>query len=193
MWLARCLIVIASATLLAQVPFVNQPLVPTSVKPGGNGFTLTVSGTGFSRRAGVEWNGSQRVTEFISRSRLKAIISAADVAKAGTASVRVVNPGGIASSVVFFTIRRPSSSFTFTQKPVFPNCVGVAVGDFNNDGLLADFLAQNKCGTSIPPHGRCTVNVTFEPTQKGQRSANLYNYDDGGGSPQNVTLSGNGT
>jgi len=134
--LALCLVVLASATLLAQVPFVNQPLVPTSVKPGGNGFTLTVSGTGFSRRAVVEWNGSQRVTEFISRSRLRAIINAADVAKAGTESVRVVNPGGIASSVVFFTIRRPSSSFTFTQKPVFPNCVGVAVGDFNNDGLL---------------------------------------------------------
>jgi hypothetical protein len=133
---ARCLIVLASATLLAQVPLVNQPLVPASAKPGSKGFVLKVNGTGFSPRAVIEWNGSERVTEFISRSHLRTTINASDVAKAGTAWVRVVNPGGVASSLAFFPIRRQSSSFTFTQKLVFPNCVGVAVGDFNNDGLL---------------------------------------------------------
>ncbi len=134
--IACCLIILASATLLAQVPLVNQPLVPASAKPGSKGFALEVNGTGFSRRAVIEWNGSERVTEFISRSHLRTTISASDVAKAGTAWVRVVNQGGVASSVAFFPIRRQSSSFTFTQKPIFPNCVGVAVGDFNNDGLL---------------------------------------------------------
>ena len=29
------------------VPYIDAPLVPTSVKPGGAGFTLTVNGTGF--------------------------------------------------------------------------------------------------------------------------------------------------
>ena len=29
------------------VPLINTPLVPTSVAPGGAGFTLTVNGTGF--------------------------------------------------------------------------------------------------------------------------------------------------
>jgi hypothetical protein len=133
--LTWCLMTFASATLVAQVPLVNQPLVPASAKPGSQGFVLEVNGTGFSRRAVIEWNESERATEFISRSRLRTTISALDVAKAGTAWVRVVNPGG-ASSVAFFPIRRQSSSFTFTQKLAFPSCVGVAVGDFNNDGLL---------------------------------------------------------
>jgi hypothetical protein len=135
-WFTCCLIVLTSVTLPAQVPLVNQPLVPASAKPGSKGFVLEVNGTGFSPRAVVEWNGSERVTEFISRGHLKTTINASDVAKPGTAWVRVVNPGGVASGVAFFPIRRQSSSFTFTQKPVFPNCLGVAVGDFNNDGLL---------------------------------------------------------
>ena len=135
-WFACCLVVLESATLLAQVPLINQPLVPASAKPGSKGFVLEVNGTGFSRRAVIEWNGSERVTEFFSSSHLRTTIDASDVARPGTAWVRVVNPGGVASGVAFFPVRRQSSSFTFTQKLVFPNCLGVAVGDFNNDGLL---------------------------------------------------------
>ncbi len=133
-WLARCLMILASATLLAQT--VSQPLVPTSARPGSKGFTMTVNGTGFSTGAVVEWNGSTRLTERISSTRLKATIKASDVAKAGTAWVTVVNPGGVASNVVFFPIRKSSSVKTFTQKQVFPGCTSVAVGDFNNDRIL---------------------------------------------------------
>jgi hypothetical protein len=132
-------LVLASRMLLAQsnpVPLINQPLVPASAKPGSKGFTLTLNGTGFANGAVVEWNGSERITEFFSGSQLKATIKDSDLVKAGTAWVKVVNPNGSASSVAFFPIRQRSSAFTFTQKPVFPNCVGVAVGDFNNDGLL---------------------------------------------------------
>jgi hypothetical protein len=132
--LARCLMIFASATLLAQT--VSLPLVPTSAKPGSKGFTLTVNGTGFASGAVVEWNGSERLTEIISSTRLKATIKASDVAKAGTASVTVVNPGGVASNVVFFPIRKPASVKAFAQRQVFPGCTSVAVGDFNNDGKL---------------------------------------------------------
>jgi VCBS repeat protein len=129
-------LVLLASTTLAQVPLINQPLMPPSAKPGSRGFELTVNGTGFSSGAAIEWNGSKQTTEFISRSRLKTTIQASDVAKSGTAWVRVVNPGGVPSSVVFFPIRRQSSSFTFAEQLVFPGCVGVAVGDLNNDGLL---------------------------------------------------------
>jgi hypothetical protein len=134
--LIGCLMTLAGATLVAQVPLVNQPLVPASVKPGSQGFVLEVNGTGFSRRAVIEWNGSERATEFMSRSRLKAVINSTDVARAGTASVRVVNPGGKASNVVFFPVRKQSSAVAFGQKLVFPGSVGVVAGDFNNDGFL---------------------------------------------------------
>jgi len=46
------------------VPFVNQPLVPAAVAPGGAGFTLTVHGTGFISGAAVNWNGTLLATLF---------------------------------------------------------------------------------------------------------------------------------
>lgn len=57
----------------------------------------------------------------------------------------------------------------------------------------SDFGQTNNCGSSVPAGGQCTIQVTFTPTQTGQRSATLAVYDDGGGSPQEVALSGTGT
>jgi FG-GAP-like repeat len=132
--LACCLLILAGVPLLAQN--VRQPLIPASAKPGSKGFTLTVNGTGFFSGAVVKWNGSPRLTERISGRQLKATIKASDVAKAGTAWVTVANGGGVDSNAVFFPIRQPSSVMTFAQRLVFPGCTAVAVGDFNNDGLL---------------------------------------------------------
>ena len=56
-----------------------------------------------------------------------------------------------------------------------------------------DFAQTNNCGTSVPPQGHCTINVTFTPTAKGQRSATVSISDDGGDSPQTVPLLGTGT
>ena len=56
-------IIAAGTAALAQqsaVPFVNQPLSPTSIAPGHAAFTLTVNGTGFASDAVVNWNGSYR-------------------------------------------------------------------------------------------------------------------------------------
>src|SRR5580692_3185748 len=69
------------------VPFINQPLVPDAVTPGGNAFQLTVNGTGFVSDSVVDWNGSPRATTFFSGSQLTARILASDIAKMGTASV----------------------------------------------------------------------------------------------------------
>jgi hypothetical protein len=56
-----------------------------------------------------------------------------------------------------------------------------------------DFAQTNNCGTSVPAGGRCTIKITFKPTAKGQRSANVAVSDNGGGSPQMVGLAGTGT
>jgi FG-GAP-like repeat/Abnormal spindle-like microcephaly-assoc'd, ASPM-SPD-2-Hydin len=135
-----CLFTILFSTIaLARsrgVPLVNQPLVPASIKPGHKGFTLSVNGMGFASTAVLNWNGSPRATSVLSSSSLQAAINAADVAKPGTASVTVVNPGRVASNAVFFPIRKPSKSIAMAGKQVFDNCKAVAVGDFNNDGIL---------------------------------------------------------
>jgi hypothetical protein len=56
-----------------------------------------------------------------------------------------------------------------------------------------DFAQTNTCGTSVAASGSCTISVTFTPTAKGSRSASVSIADSGGGSPQAVSLSGNGT
>ena len=88
------LTIFLSTMALAQsnpVPLINQPLVPDSAKPGGSGFNLTINGTGFSASSIVSWNGSTRITQFISESQLTAEIEASDVSTVGTASVTVTN------------------------------------------------------------------------------------------------------
>src|SRR5215469_1982899 len=97
-------------------PLINQPLVPDAAKPGGTAFTLIVNGTRFVSGSVVKWNGSARTTTFVSSSRLKAAILASDLAKAGTASVTVVNPspGGGASNVVFFEVTIPTKAIALT-------------------------------------------------------------------------------
>lgn len=87
-----------------------QPLSISSIAPsvlnaGAAAFSLTVTGTGFDQYCQVYWNGSSRVTTYVSPTQLLAQISAADVALAGTASVEV-------ASVLSPTIVTPPATFT---------------------------------------------------------------------------------
>ncbi len=120
------------------VPFVNQPLVPASVAPGGSNLQLTVNGTGFVAGSTVNWNGSPRATTFVNQGQLTATILSTDIATATTASITVTSPapGGGASSVAFLPVRNQgttvslnATTFNFPQQPTL-----LAVGDFNKDG-----------------------------------------------------------
>jgi hypothetical protein len=57
-----------------------------------------------------------------------------------------------------------------------------------------DFSQQNDCPDPGYLGGgkSCTITVTFQPTQLGSRTADVSVSDDGGGSPQQVSLSGTG-
>lgn len=56
-----------------------------------------------------------------------------------------------------------------------------------------DFSQTNTCGTGIAAGANCTISVTFKPTATGARSASVSITDNGGGSPQKISLSGTGT
>ena len=92
--------------LLMLPPPTITTLNPLDITAGEAGFDLTVQGTGFVDGAVVRWNGADRVTTFVSATRLKAAITAADVAAAGSPTVTVFNPGagGGESGGVTFTI-----------------------------------------------------------------------------------------
>jgi Abnormal spindle-like microcephaly-assoc'd, ASPM-SPD-2-Hydin len=55
-----------------------------------------------------------------------------------------------------------------------------------------DFSETNTCGGGLGPGGACSISVTFTPTTTGTRSASVSVGDNGGGSPQTVSLSGTG-
>ena len=133
---ACVLVVLHSAILLAAtpLPIAYQPLVPSSVPPGHKALTLTVRGSQFVAGAVVHWNGSPRKTTFISSSQVRAAITAKDVAKASTASVTVVNPGGGTSNSIFFQIRVAATKVAFTLDGNVKTAGAVAVADFNHDG-----------------------------------------------------------
>ena len=66
---------------------------------------------------------------------------------------------------------------------------GIAITGTN----ATDFAETNTCGTSLASGASCKVVVTFTPSAKGKRTANVAITDNGGGSPQLVGLSGTGT
>jgi hypothetical protein len=125
------------------IPLIDDPLVPTSVAPGGAGFTLTVNGTGFVSGSKVNWNGTGLPTSFVSSSRLTASVPGTDVASAGSGWVTVTNPapGGGTSLPAFLRIATPITSPSFvsySQNTIF-NASGMTsliTGDFNGDGKL---------------------------------------------------------
>ncbi|MBA3914295.1 MAG: VCBS repeat-containing protein [Acidobacteriales bacterium] len=56
-----------------------------------------------------------------------------------------------------------------------------------------DFTEANTCGTQIGPGASCTISVTFRPVFGGPRTGTLNVSDNGGASPQSVSLEGKGT
>jgi hypothetical protein len=138
----------ANVLVMAQsnpVPLVNQPLVPAAAKPRSGAFTLIVNGTGFVPAAVVNWNGSSRITDFISTTRVKAEIRASDITKAGTFVVTVTNPapGGGTSNGALFPVRNVAPTVGLTVDPGFSAAGNsTVVGDFNNDGNLDIAVGQ---------------------------------------------------
>jgi hypothetical protein len=146
-WKGICSVfLLCAATALAQsnpVPLLYQPLIPASIEPGHASFVATVHGTGFVPGAVVVASGETLRTKFISGSTLEAEVPAQYVAKPRTGFVTVVNPGSIASNVVFFSVRSPSSTVQMRVDPHFTAPSGaVAAGDFNNDGKLDVAVGQ---------------------------------------------------
>jgi hypothetical protein len=116
------------------VPLLYQ-LTPPSSQPRGAELNIRIHGTGFVPGAVAQWNGTALTTKFISQSIVSATIPASDLAMAGTASVTVANPGGIASNVVYFPIRRSSSTVALTADSASIEYGGPAVGDFSNNNI----------------------------------------------------------
>lgn len=87
---------------LPSVPLHISSLSPALTLARSGGFVLTVSGGGFVPESRVLWNGTERMTTFVSPTELQAAVLEADVFFQITAAVTVRNPDGRSSDSASF-------------------------------------------------------------------------------------------
>ncbi|HEU4455973.1 MAG TPA: IPT/TIG domain-containing protein [Longimicrobium sp.] len=81
------------------------------------GFDLTVTGERFLATSVVQWNGAPRTTTWLSATRLRASLTAEDLAAAGVAAVTVVSPGpgGGESNAAALSVRNVGGAVASSQ------------------------------------------------------------------------------
>jgi uncharacterized repeat protein (TIGR03803 family) len=86
------------------------------------------------------------------------------------------------------TVGTTSAPKTFTltnnETTALNNIVISTTGDFA--------VSSTTCTTSLPAKRKCTISVTFTPTQTGRRAGQLSVSDDANNSPQTASLTGTG-
>jgi hypothetical protein len=119
------------------------------------------------------------------------------------------NAGGTPQTLILTGVGTAASlsptSLTFASQPVDTSSPAQTVTLTNTgSGTLnlwqiaivgtnaGDFSKTTTCGSDLGGGANCTVSVTFKPTATGARTATLLFGDDGGGSPQAVSLAGTG-
>jgi List-Bact-rpt repeat protein/centrosomal CEP192-like protein len=116
---------------------VTSSLSPASAVAGSTGITLTVNGSGFVATSVVRWNGTARPTTVVSATQLRATISAADLASAGSVPVTVFTPapGGGTSASQSFVITTASAPST---PPAMPGPLSVTLRSTDTSGVTFD-------------------------------------------------------
>jgi subtilisin family serine protease len=137
----------ATSPVVTVVPGPNPVPALTSLSPstmlvGGGAFSLVVKGNGFASSSVVRWNGADRATTYVNSSELRAAITAADVASAGTSQVTVFSPapGGGTSSALPFSVAPSSASLAVSSTSTTTGST-VTVTLTNGFGGAGDWLA----------------------------------------------------
>jgi uncharacterized protein len=166
-------------------------LSPASITAGNAGFTLTVSGANLLPSSTVNWNGSPLATTPVSASELTATVTASEVAAAGTASVTVVNPGGVSAPATFtvnadnldptISLLSPSSvpagSAQLTLTVTGSNFVPGSLVEWNGGSLATTYVSDTELTAVVPASdlanaGTASVAVN-NPTPGGGLSGSL--------------------
>src|SRR5436853_311480 len=89
-----------------------------------------------------------------------------------------------------------TTSAAMTMTLTYTRAVARTINSFAaSSDFAATSTGASACPTSpatLAAGANCTINVTFTPTASGARTGTLSLADDAGGSPQIMTLSGNG-
>lgn len=90
-------------------------ITPNTVNAGGQPFALAVEGTNFNESSVVQFNNSDRSTQFVNTTQLIAQITQEDIRFGGVATITVINaPNGGSSNAVGLTILNATPTITGT-------------------------------------------------------------------------------
>ena len=139
-------------------------LSPNSATAGDPGGTVTVTGAGFVNGSTVLFDGLAQTTTFVNGSTLEVMITAAQLAAAGTISVTVFNsgPGGGTSAALLFTVTNPAPTLAslspatipagrpgFTLTATGTNFVPSSVVRFGATGLATTFVSSTSLTATV--------------------------------------------
>ena len=98
---------------------------------------------------------------------------------------------GVASGASLSPVRINFGNSSQTVTVTNPGSSTLHLGQIDIAGVNAqDFSRTTTCSTTLAATADCTVSISFAPTASGVRTAALLLSDDGGGSPQTVSLTG---
>ena len=116
------------------------------------------------------------------------------------------SPQKIALTGIGTYVQLSPTSLNFGNQPVGTKSLSKGITLSNKGGAAvsitgisitgtsaADFAQTNTCGSSVAAGASCFIKVTFTPSATGSRTAAVSIGDNGGGSPQKVSLAGTGT
>jgi sugar lactone lactonase YvrE len=199
--------VVSTPSAAQSVTLTNNGAVPLSITgiavSGTNSgdFTLAPASTcGASVAAGANCTISVTFTPGAVGARTAAV-NVTDNAAASPQAI-TLNGTGVSATP---TVSLSSSTLTFAdqfvgtasavQKVTVTNnstsavaVTGITVAGAN----AADYGQTNTCGTSLAGNANCTISVTFTPSATGARAGTVSIADSAAGSPQAVSLTGNG-
>src|SRR5207253_3152190 len=111
------------------------------------------------------------------------------VSLSGIGTTAKLSPTSLNFGSVFEFTTSPAQTVTLTNVGTTSLIItGIAI-----TGTNAGYFAQtHTCGSSLAAGASCTISVTFRPTVSGTLTAVLSITDNAAGSPQSVTLTGDG-
>ena len=160
-------------------PFRQTNNCPSSLNPGAN-CTIPIK---FHPTTKGVFHGAVSVTDNVPGSPQKVPLT-------GTGTFVQLTPLKLNFGTQPVGTRSLAKKITLTNKgSVTLNISGIAITGTD----AGDFAETNTCGKSVASGASCFIKVTFKPLVKGKRTADVSVYDNGGGSPQEVGLTGTGT
>jgi len=139
---------------------------PASVAAGSAGFTLTATGTNYTSGTQILWDGVAQSTNVVSDTQLTVAVSTAQIAAAGSVSIRVIKPDTTTSTAMQFAITG-SGSQTLSLTSISPSSVAAGGADFtltaiglgfvsgdvislNSTGAATTFVSATQLQTTVP-------------------------------------------